>query len=462
MARNVRHLAGGFLSRTATTMFRGLETFVQAVSLWLGTLGMDRFLRIGTLLFVATMFTNVLNFLFQVAMGRMLIPADYGTMNALLSTFMIAAIPFTTISMILTRQASVFKAQGQLAGIHGLFRWTYRRLLAVGLPALAVFLLFAPMLRGFLQMETTLPIILMGLVIFLSVAFPVNLAFLGGLQHFIPMAIASGSLGPLKLSLCVLFVALGLGINGVFIGHILCYTGLFLISYWPIRQTLRHVSTLQEKPRRLFLRAYPELLANLALAFMTQFDLVLVKHLFPAETVGTYAVAAVFGRAVMYLPGGLILALFPMVAEHHALNKSQTHMLWKALTYTLLLSGCGTLLYWLFPEAILTLLFGAKFLEAAPLLTYYGIAMLPMALLLIIMNFHIARGNGRVWVLIALGAALEMLTILLWHQDLTQILLAVFVGGFASLVLSIWPIVRDNRDHVPYPKNPNSDVKAIP
>ena len=423
-------------------MFRGLETFVQAIPLWLGTLRVDRFLRVGTLLFAATMFTNVLNFLFQVTMGRMLVPADYGTMNALLSTFMIAAIPFTTISMILTRQASLFKAQGQIAGIRGLFQWTYRRLLAVGLPALVVFLLLAPMLRGFLQMETTVPIILMGFVIFLSVSFPVNLAFLGGLQHFGAMAITSGSLGPLKYSLCVLFVVLGLGINGVFIGHILCYVGLFLISYWPIRRALRHVGSPQEKPRRLFARAYPELLANLAFAFMTQFDLVLVKHLFPAELVGTYAVAAVFGRAVMYLPGGLVLALFPMVAENHALNKNQTNMLWKALTYTLLLSGSGTLLYWLFPEAILRLLFGGKYPEAAPLLTAYGIAMLPMALLLIAMNFHIARGHGRVWVFIALGAVVEVLAILLWHQDLGQILKAVFAGGSVALAASIWPLLR--------------------
>jgi O-antigen/teichoic acid export membrane protein len=445
MARNAGHLGGGLVSRTATFMFRGIEAFAQAISVWLGTLRVDRFLRVGTLLFVATMFTNALNFLFQVAMGRMLIPADYGTMNALLSTFMIAAIPFATISMILTRQASVFKAQGQLAGIHGLFHWTYRRLAAVGLPALLVFVLLAPMLRGFLRMETTLPVILMGLVIFLSVSFPVNLAFLGGLQRFIPMAITSGSLGPLKFSLCVLFVVLGLGINGVFIGHILCYLGLFLISHWPIRQTLRHVGTLQEKPRRLFIRAYPELLANLAFAFMTQFDLVLVKHLFPAETVGTYAVAAVFGRAVMYLPGGLVLALFPMVAENHALKKDQTTMLWKALAYTLLLSGCGTLLYWLFPEPILRLLFSGKYLEAAPLLTYYGIAMLPMALLLITMNFHIARGHGRVWVIITLGAIVEILAISCWHQNFRQILAAVFAGGVAALLLSLWPLVRGLR-----------------
>jgi O-antigen/teichoic acid export membrane protein len=445
MRRNSRYCGEAFLTRGAEAILKNLGLVRQAVPLWLKPMLVDRFLRVGTLLFLATLISNFLNFLFQVTMGRMLTPADYGTMNALLSTFMIAAIPFTTVSMILTRQASFYKAQGQLAGVRGLFQWTYRRVLAVGLPALAVFLLLAPVLRGFLQMETTVPIILLGFVLFLSVSFPVNLAFLGGLQRFVSMAITSGCLGPLKYSLCVLFVVLGLGINGVFLGHILCYAGLFLISYWPISRALRHVGPLQEKPQRLFIRAYPELVANLAFAFMTQFDLVLVKHLFPAEAVGTYAVAAVFGRAVMYLPSGLVLALFPMVAENHALNKNQTNMLWKAFAYTLVLSGCGTLLYWLFPEPILKLLFNGKYLEAAPLLTYYGIAMLPMALLLIVMNFHIARGHGRIWLVIALGVFVEVLAISVWHENLQQILRAVFAGGTAALLLSLWPVVRELR-----------------
>ena len=108
----------------------------------------------------------------------------------------------------------------------------------------------------------------------------------------------------------------------------------------------------------------------------------------------------------------------------------------------LFVSGCGTLLYWLFPEAILRLLFGGKYPEAAPLLTAYGIAMLPMALLLIAMNFHIARGHRRVWVFIALGVAVEVLAILLWHQDLGQILKAVFAGGSVALAASVWPLLR--------------------
>jgi O-antigen/teichoic acid export membrane protein len=430
------------LTRAAATIFRNLETRLQTSPCWLRTMLLDRFFRIGTLLFLATLVSNLLNFLFQVTMGRMLTPADYGTMNALLSTFMIAAIPFTTISMVLTREVSFLRAEGQLAGVRRLFYWTYKRVGTVGLPALAVFLLLSPAVRQFLRIDTTTPVILLGVVIFLSVSFPVNLAFLSGLQNFVPVAVASGALGPLKYGFCVLFVVLGLGLNGVFIGHIFCYLALLLVSSWPLRLVLSGAVGIAEKPRRLFIAAHPELLANLAFAFMTQFDLVLVKHLFSPDVAGTYAVAAVFGRAVLYLPTGLIMVLFPIVAENYALNRNQTNFLWKALVYTLVLSGSGTLLYCLFPEVILGVLFPGRYIAAAPLLALYGVAMLPMALLLITMNFHIARGHRGIWLVIAVGAATEVLAILLWHENLGQILRAVCAGGLFALLLSVWPLLR--------------------
>ncbi len=405
----------------------------------------DRFFKVGTLLFVATMVTHLFNFLFQVTMGRMLSPSDYGTLNALLSILMIAAIPFTTFMMVLARESSFLKAREDLNGIRCLFRWSYRRLYGIGVPIFLLFVLAAPLCRKLLQMDSIVPIVLMGLVILLSMSFPVNLAFLQGLQRFLPMALASGSLGPIKYFFCVLFVVLGFGVTGVFAGHILLYLALFLLSVWPIRQALRGVAGPTQVFQGLFARAGPEFSANLAFAFMTQFDLVLVKHLFSSQTAGIYAIAAVFGRAVMYLPASLVLALFPMVAERHALRQNPKPYLWKALSYTLLLSGTGTLIYWLFPHHILAILFDSKYLEAASLLGLYGIAMLPMALLLVLINFYIARGKNVVWLLCTSGAVIETLLICLRHAQLRQVLEAVFIGGVVSLLFCLYPVLRGER-----------------
>jgi O-antigen/teichoic acid export membrane protein len=284
-------------------------------------------------------------------------------------------------------------------------------------------------------------------------SYPINLAFLQGLQSFGYLALATGALGPLKYGFCVLLVLLGLGVHGVLLGLILCYLSLFVLAIWPIYRTLRPVTGGDSSPPNLFARAFPEFIANLCFAFMTQFDLVIVKHLFDPHLTGTYAVAAVLGRAVMYLPVSLVLALFPMVTESHALNRDPRPFLWKALSYTLLLSGTGALLCWLFPDLILGFLFGRKYLDASPLLRLYGMAMLPLAIILVLMNFAIAQGQTRVWLLLLLGAVSEMSMICILHSDPMHVLAAVFVGGTVSLTFCMYAALRSSPVTPPLPRD---------
>ena len=154
----------------------------------------------------------------------------------------------------------------------------------------------------------------------------------------------------------------------------------------------------------------------------------------------------------MYLPASLVLALFPMVAESHALRQNPKPYLWKAIAYTLLLSGTGTLIYWLFPDIFLRLLLGIKYLQAAPLLGLYGIAMLPMALLLVLINYYIARGANVIWLLCGSGAVIEILLISLRHAHLRQVLEAVFIGGMLSLLLCLYPVLKDLSSSGPFPQ----------
>ena len=57
-------------------------------------------------------------------------------------------------------------------------------------------------------------------------------------------------------------------------------------------------------------------LANTFFGVMTQADVILVKHHFPPGEAGLYASASIMGKAVMYLPTAIIMALFPMVAAN--------------------------------------------------------------------------------------------------------------------------------------------------
>lgn len=394
----------------------------------------DRFLRAGTLLFVASMVTNIFNYVFQLTMGRLLSTEDFGLMNSLFSLLLITILPFMTIMTVLTRYVSTFAVEGDYGKIKGLFFKAYKSIFTIASLLLFAFVCLSCLIRSFLKMESVGLIILLGIAVFTSLVLPINTAFLQGLQKFRPLGIVSGALGPVKFVFCLVLVLIGLRLNGIFFGLILTNIVIFLVSYAPLRSTIRSTASCGGKIEDLFRYAIPVFLANFGFAVLTQVDLILVRHYFPPAEVGVYASAAVLGRAIMYLPASLILALFPMVAEAHARNQSPTHLLVKALAYTIALAGTGTLVYSLFPKLVIGILFSYKYAEAAPILGLYGLAMLPMGLLLILINYNLARARVRFVNYFLFLAILQICLILVFHQNFTQILWIVFVCGTLSLL----------------------------
>jgi len=405
----------------------------------------DKFLRASTLLFVASMVTNVFNYAFQLTMGRLLSTEDFGLMNSLFSLLMITSLPFITIMTVLTRYVSTFMVEEVYGRIKGLLLRAYKNILSIGLFLFFVFVCLSSLIKPFLKMDSVTPIVLLGIALFTSLVLPINTAFLQGLQKFRSLSIVSGTLGPAKFVFCLIFVLLGLRVNGVFWGLILTNIAIFFISYAPLRSIIKSAATSIVKIDDLLSYAIPVFLANVCFAILTQVDLIMVRHYFPPTEVGIYASAAVLGRAIMYLPAVLVLALFPMVAEAHTKNQKSYHLLVKASTYTVVLAGSGTLLYLLFPRFIMGLLFGEKYVEAASLLGLYGFAMLPMGLLFILINYNLARTDVKFIKYLLLFTCLQVCLVVLFHQTLTQILWIIFACGTVSAMTTLfYPILESH------------------
>lgn len=396
----------------------------------------DKLVRAGSLLFVAFIVTSLFNYAFQIAMGRLLSPGEYGLLNALLAVYMVLGVPVATLLMVVARKTAEYRAEGEFAGIRNLFRQAYRKILLAGAVGLGIFAAASPWVRDYLHAPSVIPVIILGLGIFAALAYPINIAVLQGLQDYRWLGISQGMAGPVKFVLCVLLVLFGLGINGALVG--LAATGLvlWLLSYLPLR---RHLKT--ESGRFLghghvsFAQVLPVFLANLAFMFMTQADMVLVNRYFSPQEAGMYASAAILGKAVMYIPGSIVLAMFPMVSEKSALKLDSRPLLVKSLAMTVCLSGSGALVLFLFPSEIMNILFGARYMEAAGILRYFGLAMLPMAVLMVLMHYLIARGKILFSIIMILGAVLELVLILLFRSSpMVVVFDLLFSGGLVLLI----------------------------
>src|SRR3989344_457451 len=73
------------------------------------------FIRENFLLITATLAASAIHYLYQFSMGRLLGPADYGTLAALFSIIYISVAPVQAVQLTLTKFVAEFKSAAQPA-----------------------------------------------------------------------------------------------------------------------------------------------------------------------------------------------------------------------------------------------------------------------------------------------------------------------------------------------------------
>lgn len=295
------------------------------------------------------------------------------------------------------------------------FRWMFfiaGALLLAGLAAI-------PWLQNFLHQETKIPIIIMLVQLTLSLLLPVFLGVIQGLHRFTAFGICGSSISLVRLSSGLLFVlALGWGVNGALLSGAI---GTFIaigIGLWTLRDILKVPA--EALPHDLFseMRKYsfPVFVSTTMVMALGNLDIVLVKHYCSPEEAGLYSIAAILGRIALYLPGVLIIVLFPEAAKAQTAGNEDSRILWVSLGLTALLGGSFALACTFWPEPIIVLLFGEKYQTAAGLLTLISLAMAMLAVANVVFTYCLARSEFNfLWPLVS-GVAM-MLTLIFFFHD---------------------------------------------
>jgi len=387
-------------------------------------------------LFAGGIAGGVLGYLFQILMGRVLTVEEYGLFTALMALTTVMGSPLGTLTMVVSRKVSAYRASQKISDLTHLFYTINFKVLLVAFTLLLLSLFFIEPIQAFLKIENREHLYLLVSLIVISFPQAINNAYLQGMQYFKWLSV-SGILGiVLKIISAVLLIWFGFGVSGALGGVVIASILLFIMTYTILLPQLQSEKKLSyDKGHLSFMSALPVLLANTAFIVMTQVDMVLVKHFFTEEQAGLYAAASILGKAVMYLPGGIAIALFPMVAENHADGKSSAHLLIQAVSITSLLCGAGALFYYLFGEWIITLFYGQEYQQAGIILKYYGFAIFPMALVMVAEHFLIAMGQVLFAYLFAVVAPLQLLAIYFYHETLLNVIIILGVSGALLVII---------------------------
>lgn len=397
---------------------------------------LPQFLRASLGLTIASLLIGILGYLYQVLMGRMLQPAEFALFSAFMAFYAVIGSPLGAINMILSRQASTLSATGQRENLKIFYIDSHKNILACTFILIVVMLLANSWLRDYLKADSFDQILILIALIGASPILTINTAFLQGLQIFWTISI-SAILGVVfKIGISSVLVYFGYGVDGALIGVLLSIALIWLLGTFSLRININKISESGYVGcvREVSIRTiYPVMLANIGFIAMTQSDIVFVNYFFEPDVAGTYAAASVFGKAVLYLPGGILMALFPMVSEKHAKNQSSARLMFHAITVTLIICGSAALVYFFFSEEIIGVAYAGKYIEAARILKWYGFAILPMAFVMIAEHFLIAKGRVLFCWIFALILPLEFFAIFHWHQDLLTVLM---VMGFFGLLMA--------------------------
>lgn len=371
----------------------------------------------SSVLFIAMMLVNALNYGYALFLGRYLGPNAYGAYASFMSLFLITAL----LPMTLQQVTAKFTALGQsvMPYIARLALWC-----GAGL-GLLLFLMAQPLSKWI-----HLPSIwLVGLAFFLPIT-----ALLGvfrgeaqGTQNFLKLGINLILEHVSKIVITPLALLFMPFASGAVLATLVTSPAALFHLYASLKKPVN--SPLYAEVRRYALPIFVSLLAQ---AVINNSDVLMVNALFDHQTAGIYAAIALIGRAVFYGSWAVSAAIFPIVAARKGSTLGLLN--WALGSVALVGFGMSTVCTFM-PEMIIQMLFGHAYLAGIDLIAPYAFMTTLYALANVVSNHYLALGSHKAGYLPVVGAVLQVVFIMLFHSLSLQVIWAQMAAQAILLAL---------------------------
>ena len=329
---------------------------------------------LGSGLFVglATFAANGLNALFQIALARVLSPAEYSVLVALVVITLIAAVPPLAFQASVAREVALELDGGRRNRAGAALRDTVRGLVpwALGVLLLGGVVSAVMALAGSGDAAATFATTA---TIAFALVIPAVWGGLLGARLFLVFGLAQLAFAGTRFA-----AGLGIGLAGgdaaAVMAGVAAATALTLgLTFLPLRE-LWHAA---ERTRRRRLATLPNAAAATGLTVLMALatvDVLVANLAFSSNTAGAYGVASVCARVQLLLPIGVVTVLFPRVATLRDPERERRHLL-AGLGVVATLGALVTALLWVLAGPIVDDIFGEKYHAAVPWLGPLALAM---------------------------------------------------------------------------------------
>src|SRR5437764_4514010 len=387
---------------------------------------------------IAAMFGNVVSLVFTLVFTRVLGQSGYGSLGALISTFLLLTVAGYALQTTVAREVSGALGAGDPDAGRGVRRWL-RKLILLAVAAAVIGVLLRKPLATLIGVEdvpwgASATLLCGALWLVLSVE-------RGALLGFHRYRLVGGSLIAeqiARLLFGVLLVVANLHVTGAFLGTPLALAAIAAILWVPLHRQVAHAPDTDlpgHRLRDLALRAWAPICALGLISWLQDGNVIVVKHLASAHDAGAWVAAAVAAKAIMWIAIGLAGFLVPEVARRAGAGEDARPILLRTMGLIVGLAVPMVLLYAVAAKPILVHVLHVH--GAVGALPFFGLAMSMLALTYLATQYQLALHHSRFLVLLALAGIAQPLIMIAVRAKLTAIgrsLLALQIALAAAML----------------------------
>ncbi len=389
----------------------------------------DDFVKHNIILFSGSMIVAVLNYAYHPILSRMMSVGDFGEVQALIAIFLQSGVLlgiFGTIVVNLTANSN--SDSENLSLINQL----YKIAMITSLVLTVGIIIGTPFLKKFLQFHSVWAFWVLALSLPLSVSLTFRRFFLQGKKEFLKNSLVSIFYAGGRLVIAVFLVWLGWATVGA-IGAITLTTFFSLfyaykITHKELKLSLREKVVFNKKLKEEFRYGILIFLVTAFVTFLYTADMIFVKHYFSPEIAGFYGGVATIARIVYFITGSVVGVLIASVKIKDSWQENKRVLL-KGLIIISLIGASVTGIFILFPELVIKLMIGQRYVSYAYLLPRMAILLFLVSLSNLLLMFFLALRKYFIIKIVIIGALFITLTTVLHHATLISIVDNFLVGS---------------------------------
>jgi O-antigen/teichoic acid export membrane protein len=386
-----------------------------------------------------TLLAGGLNYASSVIFSRVLDPVGFGDLTSLLALGVIISVPTTAGQTVVAERVAFYATAGRMDIVRYLVRHGVAHVGALALAGTGLYALSIPLVVEALHLRVPGPAIALTGVVFFGFLTPFALGVLQGLDRLVLFGVLLVGISLARIGFGVGWAALGGGAGGAIAGQAIGMFGVVALSARLLRGVVLHRGTGAASSgfRRLpNVRAVTASAAFIAFAVISNLDLLLAKAFLTGHQVGIYAAIATVGKIVTFMPSAIAVALVPNAARAHAEGDETTRVLRRAALLVVATAAIAAIPVIVVPGLLIHVMFGPGYGAAESGLLPIVFAGAALAMLNLLVVYSVAVRNSRWSLLLAVGVAVQVIGVVLFHHSPRDVALVQAVATTSVVALN--------------------------